>query len=82
MSKFLIILLITLIVIFIGSMIFQYISEKKKYNKGICKKCGGKLRHFDNDSQSGIGLCCDTCNEYFWISWFRDIKEGDDINGK
>ena len=49
-----------------------YLYEVKKYNNGICPHCGGKIEHFDTDSQGGRGYCCTKCRKYYiWISWFR-----------
>jgi hypothetical protein len=45
-----------------------YLSDKRKYNNGICK-CGSKLNIFDKDSQGGIGWKCSNCNCYIWTSW-------------
>jgi hypothetical protein len=48
-----------------------YFVDKHTYNNGICRKCGGKVRCFDVDSQGGMGYACDNCNEHFWISWYN-----------
>lgn len=42
--------------------------EMKAWNNGICKKCGGKWRQFDTDSQGGRGYKCDG-GHYEWISY-------------
>jgi hypothetical protein len=66
------ILLIGLFIfIILGSYFLGYRAEKTAYNNGVCPKCGGKLRHFDTDSQGGKGYCCDKCKNYItWVSWF------------
>lgn len=28
-----------------------YVTERIAFNKGVCPKCGAKLKHFDNTSQ-------------------------------
>ena len=45
------------------------IGESLAFNKGKCKCCNKKLRHFDNDSQGGRGYICDNCNSTIWISY-------------
>ena len=64
-----------LFVLIFGSILlifyFGYYSEKKRFNNGICPKCGTPLRHFDNDSQGGQGWRCDKCDYVTWISWFK-----------
>lgn len=46
--------------------------EKKDYNEGRCKTCGGKLRYFDTDSQGGRGYRCENCHRVVWVSWGAD----------
>jgi hypothetical protein len=41
------IFLISAAVMIVGA----YFAEKKSFNKGICRKCGGKLEYFDSTSQ-------------------------------
>lgn len=55
------------------SFIF-YLIDKHTYNKGICKKCGSKMRCFDMDSQGAFGYTCDKCGNEFWISWYKPDK--------
>lgn len=45
--------------------------EKKKFNNGICSKCGGKWERFDTDSQGGRGYRCE-CGRYIWITYKVD----------
>lgn len=33
--------------------------EKKDFNNGVCKYCGGPLHHFDTDSQGGRLYTCE-----------------------
>lgn len=44
--------------------------EKKGFNKGVCPRCGKKLRLFDCDSQGGRGYTCDRCQYKSWVSYF------------
>ena len=44
-------------------------SEKRDYNRGFCKKCGGRLNLFDIDSQGGRGYRCHNCNYHTWVSY-------------
>lgn len=60
------------------------ILERKDFNEGICPRCGGKLEHFDTDSQGGRGYHCPECGKYYtWVSWgwvdkkYRKQKEHD-----
>lgn len=58
----------------ISSIIIFRKQEKKEWNNGICRKCGGTLEHFDNDSQGSIGICCNKCGAVHWFSYFRDVE--------
>lgn len=63
------IILLFVSVVLIPMIIFREI-EKRQYNNGVCKSCGSRLRHFDNDSQGGRGYCCDNCDAVnIWISY-------------
>lgn len=46
--------------------------DKKAFNKGYCKECGNKLRHFSVDSQGGRGYICDKCGHCVWVSYNVD----------
>lgn len=43
--------------------------ERKKFNNGVCPKCGKQLKHFDTDSQGGRGYCCNDCHYFTWVSY-------------
>lgn len=43
--------------------------EKKLFNNGTCRKCGGRLRWFDYDSHSGRGYACQDCDNIVWVSY-------------
>lgn len=64
-----IMLLFTLLIAGVIMAICEIRSEKEIFNNGYCKKCGNKLIHYDNDSQSGRGYMCERCHKYIWISY-------------
>lgn len=68
-------ILISLIVVWLGLIPVFIISDRKAYNKGICRKCKAKLRHADTDSQGGDLWVCDNCGYHFWTSWVRGKQE-------
>jgi len=43
------------------------ISERRRWNSGICKENGLPWVHFDTDSQGGRGYKAGNCS--CWISW-------------
>lgn len=43
------------------------ISERRRYNNGVCRKNGKKWIYFDTDSQGGRGYKAG--NEVMWVSW-------------
>jgi hypothetical protein len=54
---------------FIGCGVLVYRKEKRDWNKGVCPKCGGKLKQIGNDN---MGYMCESCREYWvWFSLFR-----------
>ena len=59
-----IVLLFTLVLL----TILGVMSEKRAYNNGVCKRCGNRLEHFDNDSQGGRGYMC-KCGYCVWVSY-------------
>ncbi len=60
--------------IWLGAIPVFIISEKRAYNKGVCRSCGGHLRHASTDSQGGKLWICKDCGKGFWTSWIS----GDD----
>jgi len=60
---------IGLIIFAISVIIWARQSEKRRYNKGICRNCGTPLRHFGNDSHGGRGYTCDLCHSDVWVSY-------------
>jgi len=73
MEAFLVILGATLLGILIPASIGTYL-ERKQFNNGKCRKCGGNLYHFDTDSQGGRGYSCENirgqgCGGGAWVSW-------------
>ena len=67
--------LIALVIIIIH---FGRHSEKKKWNNGICPKCGSQLdlNPWMIDSQGGRGWTCPdyNCNYTAWVSYNIDKK--------
>ena len=59
---------IILTIIAIMTIIEIYIANKQ-FNKGICPKCGEKLKFFDMDSQGGRGYKCPKCKYITWVSY-------------
>ena len=67
------------VILWIGvAPLFFVHSERATYNNGVCKKCGGKLRHADNDSQGGKLWVCDDCGTHLWTSWIKGNEEETD----
>lgn len=64
--------MISLTVLIIIGIILARNYEKKKYNNGICPRCGNPLRNFDIDSQGGRGYICDECFYRTWCSYNVD----------
>ena len=67
---------IGIIILVIFGWIYGYLSEKRRYNKGICPKCGDSLIHspYLDDSQGGIGFKCEGCGYCTWVTWFNPFK--------
>jgi hypothetical protein len=49
-----------------------YRFDKKKWNNGVCPKCGNKWESQFLDSQGGRGYICRRCNKGMVISWKVD----------
>ena len=47
-----------------------YHFEKREWNNGVCRHCGGMWRSFDIDSSGAIGYKCQSGHS-IWISWFK-----------
>ena len=70
-------------ILMISGCIRAYLGERKDWNHGICPRCGGRLEHFDTDSQGGLGYICKECREYWcWISWFNPEKSRQNVKSK
>ena len=67
-----------ILILWIGAIPIFIRSERAAYNDGICKHCGGKLRHADNDSQGGMLWVCDDCGTHLWTSWIKGNEGGTD----
>lgn len=61
-----------ILAILIFGWAYAFYTEKRDFNDGICRKCGSKLRHFDNDSSGARGYTCDKCNNKVWVSYSFD----------
>ena len=55
------------LVIFLFIPLYGSISERRKYNNGICKETGKPWEYFDTDSQGGRGYKSE--NYTIWISY-------------
>ena len=49
-----------------------YLVNKKIYNKGICRKCGGKMKYFDTASNFSNGYYCEKCHNTEWVGLGAD----------
>ena len=69
MTKLLLIIIMMLLIT--TSFCILYIASVKQFNNGICKKCGGKMKYFDTDSQGSDGYMCEHCGNTVWQSWYK-----------
>lgn len=51
------------------SIMFLLYLDKRKYNHGICKRCGSKMRYYDMDSSGAYGFTCDKCGNDIWVHY-------------
>lgn len=63
------ILVLIIVPVSILCILYVIYRENKKFNKGICPKCGKRFRLFDISSQGCRGYVCDGCIHYIWISY-------------
>lgn len=56
-------------IVWILLILFAPNDEKEKFNNGICKVCGQKLKCFDTDSQGGRGYTCSEWHYPVWVSY-------------
>lgn len=55
--------------------IYGYVSDKKKWNNGICPKCNkGFWKSFDVDSANCTGYNCTFCDNSHWQNGWYDHK--------
>jgi hypothetical protein len=60
--------------IVVGTNRFTEHSEKKYFNKGVCKKCGGHFKWIEGTKGSlAKGYKCDVCDNCVWISYGADV---------
>ena len=48
-------------------VICEHHSDKKKYNNGICTRCGHKLSLFDDEDSIRRGFRCDNCGRIIYV---------------
>lgn len=58
-----------LLALFVSFWVYSYFSEKKEWNGGWHRECGGRWRTFDMDSQGGVGHTCTKCNATIWTGF-------------
>ena len=71
-------IIMTLVTILLLLSCIAIFIERRDFNNGMCPRCGAEMRHFDTDSQSGRGYCCDVCGYNTWVSYGivdKDFKE-------
>jgi len=60
--------------IIIGTNRLTEHSEKKYFNKGVCKKCKGHFKLIEGTLGSpSKGYKCDVCDNCVWISYGSDV---------
>lgn len=55
-------IIICIVAILIGGVVislYTTYNEEKAYNKGVCPKCGKKMKSEFTDSQGGVEFKCD-----------------------
>ena len=62
------VMLTGLILMLVGVPLWMYRSEKKKVEAGCC---GKPWISYCRDSQGGIGLNCQECDNGTWVSYYR-----------
>lgn len=62
--------LISFVIIF-GGIVYWFVKENilHPYNKGVCRRCGHKLRKMDIFAFCGRGYKCRRCGKMVWISY-------------
>lgn len=65
-------IVLILILFAVVGLRWAYNDEKKRYNNGICPRCGEKLKYFGTDPEDGSrGYECSNkkCDYSTWVSW-------------
>lgn len=58
----------------LGFKKFTESAEKKYFNKGVCKKCGGHFKIIEGTTGNNPkGYRCDVCDNCVWISYGSDM---------
>lgn len=68
--------LIAIITVWLGAIPVFVLQDRRTWNGGVCRKCGGRLHHADTDSQGGKLWVCEQCHCRFWTSWIRGNWNG------
>ncbi len=63
------IVLTVVIVFFLCLGISGWCCEKRDWNRGIHRGCGGVWEHVDTNSQGGRSYFCSICDAPIWISY-------------
>ena len=61
----------TIVILFILGFVVSYIDENKRFNKGICPKCGTAMVPFDTDSSEYTGYACPNCEYNIHTVWIN-----------
>lgn len=67
--------IIIAVLVWLGAIPVFVFQERKAWNNGICRRCGGKLYHADTDSQGGKMWRCEKCGGVLWTSWIRGVPK-------
>lgn len=67
-------LIICVVIAFLILQIHAVRYNKKAYNEGICRKCGGAMKNVDMDSQGNTFYECVKCDNKIWVSYGVDMK--------
>lgn len=67
--------LIVVIAVWLGLIPVFILQDRKSWNGGVCRKCGGKLYHAQDDSQGGKLWMCEQCHSALWTNWIRGVAK-------
>lgn len=66
-------IIMCVLLLFLSSICKEW--ERRDFNNGVCKRCGGKLKYFDTDSHGGRGYMCYDCYYTTWVSYKKIDKD-------